>query len=317
MNTKFFKIAFLIVVVFILSCKSSEKIADSNTEVKAQVFQELDKSLLWKIEGKTLTEPSYLFGTIHLIGSEDFFWPKGTLAAFEESESVVFEIDMDDMFDIGTQLGLMSKAFMNDGQKLSDLYSDEDYRFVKAHFEEMGIPFFFLERLKPMFLTVFASGDIEIGAGFGDGSSMKSYEMELFELSQQSSKEVHGLETIEYQMSVFDSIPYSDQAEMLIETIRSSDTADDSFKLMAELYRSQDINKMVSAMSEEEGIGEYEDILLIQRNKNWIPVMEAQMKEGQVFFAVGAGHLGGMDGVVTLLRKAGYKLTPLSKEGNG
>ena len=63
---------------------------------------------------------------------------------------------------------------------------------------------------------------------------------------------------------------------------------------------------------EEGGIQGYEDVLLYKRNKNWIPIMGDKMTKGQVFFAVGAGHLGGKDGVIDLLKKEGYKLTPLS-----
>ena len=57
----------------------------------------------------------------------------------------------------------------------------------------------------------------------------------------------------------------------------------------------------------------YEDVLLYTRNKNWIPIMEEKMKAHKTFFAVGAGHLGGKNGVIDLLKKAGYKLTPLSQ----
>lgn len=303
---------FAFLVGFIFACKSTKDVANVNAP-QAENY-DLEKSLLWKIEGKGMQEPSYLYGTIHMIEKESFFWPEGTLAAFEDAESITFEIDMDDMFDMGAQMGLLTKAFMADGKTLKDLYSAEDYEVVKTHFDGMGIPMFFMEKLKPMFLTVFASGDVEFGKGFGDESSIKSYEMEFFSLAQDANKDVSGLETIEYQMSVFDSIPYDAQAEMLLETIKSSDTEDDSFKEMIQMYKDQDISKMVSFMSEEEqGIEGYEDVLLYTRNKNWIPVMAKQMTANQVFFAVGAGHLGGKNGVIDLLKKEGYTLTPLSQ----
>lgn len=289
------------------SCKTSSEIVSTTEENYAY-----ESSLLWKIEGNELAKPSYLFGTIHLIDAEHFFWPEGALSAFDASEKVIFEIDMDDMFDLSTQMGLMTKAFMSDNQKLSDFYTDEEYKIVKSHFDDMGLPMFLLERLKPMFLTVFASGDVDMGMGFGDDSGIKSYEMELYSLSQDSGKEVEGLESIEYQISVFDSIPYDAQAKMLLETIQSSDTGDDAFQALIQMYLDQDINAMVGAMDDEGGIGGYEDILLYTRNKNWIPVMGNKMSEGTIFFAVGAGHLSGKDGILYLLEKAGYILTPLS-----
>ena len=307
MLKRIFFLAF--VIVFSWACKTQKQLPEPSA-----VDAKLANALLWKIEGNELEEESYLYGTIHLITKEDFYWPKGTLAAFDASESVVFEIDMDDMFDMSKQMGLLSKAFMNDGMTLKDLYNEEDYDFVKTHFDDMGIPMFFLERLKPMFLTVFASGDMEFGAGLQGDSGMRSYEMELFDLCQQSEKEVEGLETIEFQMSVFDSIPYQDQADMLLETIKSSDTENDAFDQMIDMYKSQNINLMVDAMAEDEGISGYEDLLLNQRNRNWIPVMSSMMKEGTTFFAVGAGHLAGEQGVIKLLKAEGYKLTPVSSE---
>lgn len=297
---------FFVIILLIGSCKTTKEV------VRLVDEYQFENSLLWEIDGNGLDEPSYLFGTIHLIEAENFFWPDATLGSFEKAGKIVFEIDLDEMFDISSQLSLLTKAFMNDGHKLSDFYSDEDYKEVKSHFENMGIPMFFLERIKPMFLTVFASGDIDITSGFGDDSSVKSYEMELYEMAQASKLEVEGLESMEFQMSVFDSIPYQEQADMLLESVRTSNTENDAFKVMTEMYLSQDINAMIEAMGEEGGIEDYEDLLLYQRNRNWIPVMAQKMQSGTVFFAVGAGHLGGKDGVLDLLRKAGYDITPLS-----
>ncbi|NNE27714.1 MAG: TraB/GumN family protein [Saprospiraceae bacterium] len=294
-------------VLFVVSCKTTDKVPTTKNDVP-----QFENALLWKIEGQGLTEPSYLYGTIHLIEGDKFFWPKGTLAAFDEAEKIVFEIDMDDMFDISAQMGLLSKAFMKDNQRLSDFYSEEDYKIVSSHFDDMGIPLFFLERIKPMFLTVFASGEIDMTAGLGGDSSVKSYEMELYELAKQSSKDVSGLESMEFQMSMFDSIPYQSQADMLLESIKMSDVGNDVFVEMEKMYQEQRINDMIESMDEPGGVGGYEDLLLYQRNKNWIPIMGQMMKEGTVFFAVGAGHLAGKDGVLELLQTAGYTLTPLS-----
>jgi uncharacterized protein YbaP (TraB family) len=297
----------LLVIFFAQACKTSQPVLEDTPSYS------FENALLWQIDGNGLASPSYVFGTIHMINADKFFWPEGTLTAFDKSDDIVFEIDMDDMFDMGSQMALLSKAFMSDNQKLSDFYSEEDYAFVRKHFDDMGIPLFFLERLKPMFLTVFASGDIELGVGLDQQSSIKSYEMELYTLSQEANKDVQGLETVEYQISVFDSIPYDAQAKMLLETIKAGDTENDAFQALIQMYLDQDINNMVTAIGEDEGgISGYEDILLYSRNKNWIPIMAEKMKKATVFFAVGAGHLGGKDGVLDLLQKAGYKLTPLS-----
>ncbi|MCB0548975.1 MAG: TraB/GumN family protein [Phaeodactylibacter sp.] len=270
-----------------------------------------ENALLWEISGKELKEPSYLFGTIHMIGKEDFFLTEATKASFGKARQVAFEIDMEDMMDFTKLMPLMMKAFMANDTKLSDLLSEEDYGLVKEHFESVGLPIMFLERIKPMFLSALGGEDMFNMGGGGD-SQVVSYEMELMQMAQQRSMPIEGLETAEYQMSMFDSIPYKAQAEMLVESIKSGKTDDGQFQQMVELYKNQDLQGMQAMMADEaSGIGGYEDLLLVRRNRNWIPVMGEMMKLKPTFFAVGAGHLGGDEGVVALLREAGYEVKPV------
>lgn len=301
-------------VVFASACNTSKSTIDSSatmtdvTTTKNKIpYEKLEKALLWKISGNDLTSDSYLYGTIHIIPAEDYFLPEGTLAAVGASKKMVFEIDMKEMNDLGKQMGLLNKAFMKDDLTLKDLYTEAEYEIVKAHFKKMGIPLFFMERMKPMLLTIFASGDLD--PGDLKSGKVKSYEMELFELAESSKMESGGLETMEYQMSIFDSIPYDEQAEMLLETIEMGAEASASLDKMVEIYKDQDIEGMQSMFEEEDsGVEGHEDVLLINRNKNWIPIMGEYMMTGSTFFAVGAGHLGGPQGVIHLLKEAGYKI---------
>lgn len=269
-----------------------------------------ENSLLWKISGKDLAQPSYLFGTIHIIGKDDFFLSDSTRAFINQADLVTFEINMEEMNNLPAQFGLIMKSFMDDGKSLRDLLTPEDYQLVNQHFKEMGIPLFMFERMKPLFLTVFAGLDMNPKAM--SSGEMLSYEMEIMTLAKASDKKMDGLESAEFQMSMFDSIPYDAQAEMLLESIRSSSSGNDELELMIKLYKDQDINGMLDMMhAEGQGIGHYEDLLLVSRNKNWIPVMAGMMSQHKTFFAVGAGHLGGENGVVALLRQAGYTLSPV------
>ncbi|GLR17797.1 TraB/GumN family protein [Portibacter lacus] len=310
---------FLGVIVMILlsigACNTTKKSAgQSNKEVKtstvesnAIAYEKLENALLWKISGNGVESPSYLYGTIHIIPSEEYFLPEGTLEAIGKSKKMYFEIDMKEMNDVSKQMGLLNQAFMKDDLTLKDLYTEEEYKKVKDHFEKMGIPLFFMERMKPMLLTVFASGDID--PGDLQSGKAKSYEMEFYEIAKDAKKETGGLETIEYQMSVFDSIPYEEQADMLLETIEMGDASNGSMQKMIEIYKQQDIEGMQDMFKEEEsGVEGHEDVLLTNRNKNWIPVISEAMKGGTTFFAVGAGHLGGPQGVIHLLKEAGFTL---------
>jgi hypothetical protein len=132
-------------------------------------------------------------------------------------------------------------------------------------------------------------------------------------IAQAREKPFDGLETLDFQMSMFDSIPYEVQAQMLVETIQE-ETGEDGGKLdtLVLLYKQQNLNGMESLFqSDQSGLAEFEDLLLNKRNNNWIPVMRSMMSEGTTLFAVGAGHLVGKRGVIRLLEAEGYTLKPI------
>ncbi|NJK83551.1 MAG: TraB/GumN family protein [Saprospiraceae bacterium] len=199
-------------------------------------------SLLWKVTGKGLKAPSYVFGTIHLINKEDFIFTEKMEKAFQEAKAVTFEIKLDDMNNMSSQMSMMMKAFMDEGKTLRDLISEEDYKIVQNHFSKIGLPLVLLERMKPMFLSALASGDIspeKMSSG-----EIVSYEFQLMDKAKAQNKPISGLETMEFQMSLFDSIPYEAQAKMLVDGIKKSDASEDQFKKMVELYKNQDLEGM-------------------------------------------------------------------------
>ena len=268
-------------------------------------FKPLAKALLWRISGNGLPVASYLYGTIHLIDKKSFFLDDETKDAITGSKEVIFEIDMEKSMNPASLFALMPKMMMKD-KTLKDLLSDDDYKLVSEKLKESGLPAFILEKLKPMFISMMienpqAGGDQEV--------DMVSYEMKIMEMAKEQKKPMSGLETAMYQMSMFDSIPLEQQATMLVEGIKDT-TETSSLDGLAQIYSERDINKMVDMMDEMSG-NDFKEFLLVGRNRNWIPVMEGKMKEGSMFFAVGAGHLGASFGVINLLRHAGYRVEPV------
>ncbi len=280
---------------------------------------EAENALLWKISSDEMTEPSYLFGTIHMIPAESYVLTEATQSALESSSKVAFEIDTEEMTNPAALMGLLSKMYMANDTSLEDLLNEEDYALVDEHFQEIGLPLSFMGKIKPMFLTILAGEDMQdfdLSGGFGGADGIKSYELELTEMAKEQEKPIVGLETAEFQMSLFDSIPYKAQAEMLVEMIKAdpeeAEEEGNTLDRMIELYVNEDIVGMQTMMGEESsGIEGFEDLLLVKRNRNWIPVMEGLMAEDVVFFAVGAGHLAGEQGVIALLREAGYTMEPI------
>jgi uncharacterized protein len=312
------KIAFAIAALttlFIAACKTKAPEKTATTAIGTAEKSDNAKSLLWEISGKDLKKPSYLYGTIHIIPKADYFITPATQKAFDASQNVTFEINMKEMNNPMALMGIMGKAMMADGKKLKDLIKEEDYKLVQRKFDTLGLPLKMLERMKPMFLSVMMGTDGEkISLENNPANKSTSYEMEFMQMGEKQKKDFAGLETIEFQMGIFDSIPYKVQAEMLVKTIKSGGSGDSDLKKMVEMYKKQDIDAMSKMLSsgEESDLAGYEKMLVLNRNRNWIPLMAKSMRDKTTFFAVGAGHLGGNFGVVNLLRKEGYKLKALN-----
>ena len=282
----------------------------------------LGRALLWRVDVPGAPAPSYLFGTIHLIHAADFLLSDSLVAALNRSERVVFEIDPAEMQNPMVAMSLMQRAMMSDGQTLRDLLDDEQYGRVEAHFSAMGLPMMFLERVKPMFLAMLAGLDPSDMGGMmgglggdaeGGASGIKSYEFELDAIAREADKEVGGLETADFQIGLFDSIPYPAQAEMLVAAIDAPAGADDELTRLTKVYVTGDVDGMYAmTVAEEGGLGGFERMLIVNRNRNWIAPMLEQSAAAPTLFAVGAGHLGGPEGVVRLLRAEGATVTGVS-----
>lgn len=297
---------FLLAVLGFFTSQAQTATATSNAQVaKSEPFKPLAKALLWRISGNGLDTISYLYGTIHLIDKDAFFLDDETKEAIDGSKEVVFEIDLEEEMNPMALFALMPKMLMKD-KTLKDLLSAEDYALVASKLKDTGLPVFLIEKLKPMFVSMMLESPETDDSGNID---MVSYEMEIMQMAQAQKKPMSGLETAMYQMSMFDSIPLEQQAEMLIQGLKDTTEAGSSEGL-EKIYLDRDINAMVDMMEDLSG-NDFKDFLLVGRNRNWIPVMEGKMKEGSMFFAVGAGHLGASFGVINLLRQAGYTVEPV------
>lgn len=264
-----------------------------------------ENSLLWEISGKGLTEPSYLYGTMHIICAEDARMSEGLKSAITKSRQVFFEVDMDNMEEM---MGALKYARMNNGLKISDLVTPVEYGRLEEYFSKNRtmVPFSMMARFKPYFITAM------ISEGMMECKEKSSIEQVIMAEARNHEKEVLGLETIEFQASIFDSIPYEKQAQDLVMYVDSIDKFRQNTLDMVELYRKQDIGNMDSLMEKSDpGMMKYMDILLYDRNKRWASQIPEQMFQKSTLFAVGAGHLGGEKGVISLLRKQGFTVKPL------
>ena len=266
--------------------------------------QKSNNTLLWRISGNGLSQPSFLFGTFHLLCKGDIHFSKQLLDAVKMSNEIYMELDMDDP---ATLMGGLLFMNMKEGKKLQDLYSQEDYKRVTEYFSDtLKTPMMLFEKVKPYFLVALLYPKMM------NCSSPAGVEEELLKIAKENKKEIKGLETMQFQASVFDSIPYEWQAKELLKNIDSFSMYKNQFDEMVDLYKKQDLDSMQNMLLESEfGSDKYNDLLLNNRNKNWVKQLKEIMKKESVFVAVGAGHLTGKEGLISLLKKEGYKVEPL------
>lgn len=265
------------------------------------------KTLLWEITGNGMEKPSYLFGTMHILCETDANLSENLKKIIQSSDFICFELDMDNMEET---MGFMKYARMNDNQKLQDLLTTEEYARIETYFQnnKTMLPLSMLTRFKPYFISSLISERLM------DCPKKKSMEELIMNEGKKYNKEIKGIETVAYQAGLFDSIPYKKQAKDLLAYIDSIDNYKKTTLKLAEVYKKQDLAQMDSLIVKSDpGMEEYMDVLLYNRNANWSHDIPNISQEGRktVLFAVGAGHLAGNKGVISLLRKKGYKLRPL------
>ena len=140
-------------------------------------------------------------------------------------------------------------------------------------------------------------------------------EMELMTIAKKEQKEILGFETIEFQSSVFDSIPYSVQAKDLLKSIDSMDKYKVYFNKMVQTYKNQQTDSLVAIVNDKTfSDGENNDALLKNRNLNWVKQLKTILPKKNIFMAVGAAHLFGNDGLIDLLRKEGYTVKGIENQ---
>ena len=303
---KSIKLSIVLLGAFLIfSCNSTSKTVVTtaeNSSVKetlpAVEARKLENSLLWKISGNGLDKPSYLYGTIHLTCNYNV--TDKLVKAFAETNQVVLEIDMDDP---NMQAKMMQGVMMKGDNTIKSLLSEEDYELLGTFFKDnMGMGLGMFNKMKPMLVSAM------LVTKMVPCESPVSFEAEFMKIAKEQNEEVRGLETVEYQMSVFDSIPYSEQLDNFVKMAKEGlEKSKSEFEKLNALYAKEDIEGLMKLMTEDEDMSaKFIDELLTKRNENWIPVIEGMSKEKPTFYGVGAMHLAGDQGVIKLLRKAGY-----------
>jgi uncharacterized protein YbaP (TraB family) len=262
------------------------------------------KNTLWSIQGRE--NKVYLVGSMHMLRSKDAL-PPAIDAAYQDAESLLMEIDMDDLDPMASQKIAMELGMLPEDETLESQLDAASYAKVVAYAREVGLDERLLNRFQPWFAAVTLTQLNLVKAGFDANSGV---EMRLTARAATDHKEIRGLETLDEQLSMLAKLPAAQQREFLLYSVEDSARVRTEVDKLVAAWRKGDVKSLAALLSESfEKYPELYRPLTVERNRKWISQIEDLLDDKQDYLVVvGALHLVGTDSVVDLLQKKGYKV---------
>ncbi len=257
-----------------------------------------EKGLLFEISGNNLQQPSYIFGTMHLLCKGDFEMSQEMISKIKSSEILAMEMDLDDPTMGFKMLGKMK---MRGDTSLSDLMPATRYDSLRSYLKDsLNLPPMMFQKTKPFLIYSLILTKLL-------PCETLMLENEIMKIGK--GTKVVGLETLDFQMGLMDKMSYQMQADYLLETLTDKNKSIQEFQAMAESYKKRDLELLLESIEAEKGMmADFENEMLFKRNTAWIPEIKKLVSDKTTFIAVGAGHLGGPKGVLQLLKNEGFTI---------
>jgi uncharacterized protein YbaP (TraB family) len=263
---------------------------------------------LWVVKDADTT--IYLFGTFHALDGKTDWFNDEVKAAYDRSSKVYLEVVKPE--DQAAMMPLLQKYWLaSDGKTLGSRLSEKGRKDLADALAYLGAPAAALDPFKPFAASMMLAllGSQKVGKSGEQGA-----EAIITAAAKKSAKPVDQLETLEFQMALFDKLPEAEQIRMLEYTASTIKEMDSQFARMTKAWNNGDAEGLAAMMNEMQGQSPalYE-LLLAGRNRTWADWVENRLKApGTVFVAVGAGHLAGKDSVQDYLAKQGIKTSRIN-----
>ena len=265
-------------------------------------------ALLWKVTGKDLQQPSYLFGTYHFLTNGFIDTIPAIKNAMAQAGAVAGELLIDESL-----TAAMMEASTLKGTTLKQLLPDTLYTKASLWFkEEAGIELEQLNQLNPITLVTIAMAVAQqkYMPNKPGETQLDSY---VQKIAKSNGKKVIGLETIDVQIAaMFGQLTERRQVELLDETFRVKNGLRDILQRMHNAYVQQNMQALQQIMYGSSYSSNEMKVLLDDRNDRWMQQLPSIMQEQSTFVAVGALHLIGEKGLVQQLKSKGYTVTPVN-----
>jgi uncharacterized protein YbaP (TraB family) len=252
----------------------------------------------------------YLGGTVHLLRPSDYPLPAEYEQAYNDSERLFFETDIGSMNDLAVQASMLQQLTYNDSRTLQTVLSEEAYTALSDHLSSVGMPIMMMEKFKPGLIVT----TLQLLEFQNMGFTPQGVDVYFNNRALGDGKAVGELETVEAQINYLANMGEGNESEFILLSLRDLEEIATSMEGLIGAWREGDMNEL-SELFIEDMQSESEDLynaLLVERNRNWLPVIESLFSEGNnEFVLVGAAHLVGEDGLLRMLEERGYQVEQL------
>lgn len=267
-------------------------------------------NFLWKAKGNNNTV--YIFGSLHLAKPELYPLDEEIENAFESSEVLAVEVDIGKQNPFELQQKFFEKGMYYGSDTIADHLSEETFKLAKEKLASLGMDISYMIMHKPWFLAINLVTLELVKLGFDPNYGIDKYFMD----KARGNKDIVELETIDFQINLFDSFNDNQQELLLFSTLLDIDIIEQEMEKMISFWQSGDAKGLEEVL--RKGLDEYPQVLPIyeklfyERNKTMTEKIETFLAGGKDYFVVvGAGHLVGKEGIIQLLKEKGYSLQQL------
>ena len=266
---------------------------------------------LWEIEG---TEGHVmLMGSVHFLRASDYPLPAELDAAYAAADTMIMEIDMDDLDPMAAQSFMLALGTNPGGATLRDIIGESSYAEASGLAEALGIPLMLFDPFKPWFAALSLTQLRMIQLGFDPAWGI---EARIVERAKADEKPILGLETLEEQLSFMNNLDAETQKLFLLQSLEEATEVQNEVDSIVTAWRSGDTETLEQLLLE--GLQETPllfDALLNQRNQNWVPqIIELTRQPGNHLVIVGTMHLVGENSVLQMLEARDIHSRQLSSE---
>jgi uncharacterized protein YbaP (TraB family) len=266
------------------------------------------KTFAWKATGKGGT--IYLVGSVHVLSASFYPVDAALDAAYKDADLLVEEVDLAELLDPTAQMKLLSRAMLPSATPLDKVVAPATFALVSKRVADLGLPIESFKPLKPWFVAQMLAAIEWQKAGLDPELGLDRH---FYDRAKTDGKSVDGLETVDYQIARFDDMSLEQQDRLLAESLKDVDTEKANMTKLVTAWRVGDVptveRLVLSDLKQEPQLYQR---LLVDRNKNWLPKVDALFaRRGHALVVVGAAHLVGPDGLVAMLKAKGYTVEQL------